>query len=241
VTTIKPIVIAHRGASAEAPENSLAAFQLGVEQGCHMIELDVHLTKDKQIVVIHDHTLNRTTNGIGEIASLSYDKIKSYDCGKWFSKRYAGEYVPLLQEVLEKTPANIQFNVEIKAAETPGMVESLVDVLRATNRVESTVVSSFHFGCLAELKKQLPEIRIGLLYGKAYDFRRFEEETGLEVFSLHPNYPLVTDSYMKLANETGKRVYPWTVDAKEDLNKMVGLGVAGIITNKQAFLKSMLD
>lgn len=238
----KPLVIAHRGASAEAPENSLAAFMLGVMQECDMIELDVHLTKDKQVVVIHDHTLERTTNGVGEIVNLNYEDIKGYDCGKWFSDQYAGEYVPLLEEVLTKVPANVQFNVEIKAAETSGMVSCLIDVLRKTDRIGSTVVSSFHFGCLAELKKQLPEIRIGLLYHpEVADFKKFEEESGVEVFSLHPHFPLVTASYMDIANAAGKTVYPWTVDGEADLRKLIDLGVAGIITNKPGFLRMILD
>lgn len=240
--TVKPLIIAHRGASAEAPENSLAAFMLGVMQKCDMIELDVHLTKDKQVVVIHDHTLDRTTNGIGEIANLNYEDIKGYDCGKWFSDQYAEEYVPLLEEVLTKVPANVQFNVEIKAAGTPGMVSSLIDVLRKCDRVESTVISSFHYGCLTELKKQLPEIRIGLLYHKdVADFKKFEEESGVEVFSLHPHHPLVTESYMEIANAAGKAVYPWTVDGEPDLRKLIDLGVAGIITNKPGLLRTILD
>ncbi|RJE90979.1 glycerophosphodiester phosphodiesterase [Paenibacillus sp. 1011MAR3C5] len=238
----KPLVIAHRGASAEAPENSLAAFMLGVKQECDMIELDVHLTKDKQVVVIHDHTLDRTTNGVGEIANLHYEDMKGYDCGNWFSDQYAGEYVPLLEEVLTKVPANVQFNVEIKAAGTPGMVSGLMDVLSKTDRIGSTVVSSFHYGCLAELKKQLPDIRIGLLYHQEVaDFKTFEEEAGVEVFSLHPHYPFVTESYMEIANAAGKAVYPWTVDREADLRNLIDLGVAGLITNKPGLLRTILD
>ncbi|MFF2887064.1 glycerophosphodiester phosphodiesterase [Paenibacillus sp. NPDC057967] len=238
----KPLVIAHRGASAEAPENSLAAFMLGVRQGCDMIELDVHLTKDKQVIVIHDHTLDRTTNGIGDIANLNYKDIKGFDCGKWFSDQYAGEYVPLLEEVLTKVPAHVQFNVEVKAAETPGMVGCLVDVLRKTDRIGSTVVSSFHYGCLIELKKQLPDLRIGLLYHEEIaDCKTFEEESGVEVFSLHPHYPFVTASYMETANAASKAVYPWTVDGEADLRKLIDLGVAGIITNKPSLLSTILD
>lgn len=240
--TVKPLVIAHRGASKEAPENSLAAFILGVKQGCDMIELDIHLTKDKQIVVIHDHTLERTTNGMGEIANLDYEDIKGYDCGQWFSDQYTGEYVPLLEEVMMKVPASVQFNVEIKAAEAPGMVSCLIDVLNKTDRIGSTVVSSFHYGCLAELKKQLPEIRIGMLYHpEVADFTRFEEESGVEVFSLHPHYPLVTEAYMETANAAGKTVYPWTADEEADLNRLINLGVAGIITNKPDLLRMILD
>lgn len=240
--TTKPLVIAHRGASKEAPENTLAAFMLGVMQGCNMIELDVHLTKDKRVVVIHDHTLERTTNGVGEIANLNYEDIKSHNCGGWFSKQYDGEYVPLLEEVLTKVPASVQFNVEIKAAKTPDMVSCLIDVLNRTNRIKSTVVSSFHYGCLTEIKKQLPEMRIGLLYHhEIADFKKFEVESGVEVFSLHPHYPLVTQSYMKIANAAGKVIYPWTVDEEADLKRLIDLGVAAIITNKPSLLKEILD
>jgi glycerophosphoryl diester phosphodiesterase len=238
----KPLVIAHRGASAEAPENSLAAFMLGVRQGCGMIELDVHLTKDKQVVVIHDHTLDRTTNGEGDIANLNYKDIKGYDCGKWFGDQYAGEYVPLLEEVLTKVPANVQFNVEIKAAETPGMLDSLIDVLNKTDRIGGTVVSSFHYGCLAELKVKLPEIHIGLLYHQEVaDFKKFEVESGVEVFSLHPHHSLVTEAYMDIANRGGKTVYTWTVDGEVDLKRLIELGVAGIITNKPELLRKVLE
>ena len=144
--------------------------------------------------------------------------------------------------MLTKVPANVQFNVEIKAAETRGMLDSLIDVLNKTDRIGDTVVSSFHYGCLAELKVKLPEIRIGLLYHQEVaDFKKFENESGVEVFSLHPHHSLVTEAYMDIANRGGKTVYTWTVDGEVDLKRLIELGVAGIITNKPELLRKVLE
>src|SRR5690625_6609337 len=115
---MKPLIIAHRGASGNAPENTLAAFQLAVEEGADGIELDVHLSKDGELVVIHDDTLDRTTNGTGRVQDKDLDELKTYDAGSWFDSKFASERIPLLQEVIDILPDDVFLNVEIKNSPT---------------------------------------------------------------------------------------------------------------------------
>ncbi|MFD2117454.1 glycerophosphodiester phosphodiesterase [Paenibacillus yanchengensis] len=241
MTLKKPLIIAHRGSSKVAPENTMAAFALGVNEGCQMIELDVHMTKDAQIVVCHDDTLDRTTNGKGDIATLHYSKIKQYDAGSWFHKKYAGQYVPLLEEVLHATPADIMFNVEIKHGKLPQINKRIVKVLQANNWINRVVISSFDYNYLIHIKKLVPEIQIGLLYDHSqFSFEVFEAQAGVEVYSLHPRYNLVTAAYMEKAKAADKKVFPWTVDSEKMWRKLISLEVDGIITNCPGKLQRML-
>ncbi len=233
-------IIAHRGASADAPENTMAAFLLGVDQGCEMIELDIHLTKDKQIVVIHDATLDRTTSGSGNVADMAYEELQTADAGSWFDEQFAGEKVSLLEDVLSTVPAHVAFNVEIKSSKEEQICARLLDVLKRTNRLEQTVISSFDFECLAQLQKLDRSMKVGLLYSsEPVDYMQVEQDLGMEIYSLHPQYHLVNEEYMAAANKHGKVVFPWTVDGKEDLERMMQLGVSGIITNKPGFMGSL--
>ncbi len=238
----KPLVIAHRGASAYAPENTIGAFLLGVEQSCDMIELDIHLTKDEQIVVCHDYTLDRTTNGKGAIAELTYDEIRVYDAGSWFGAEFASERVSLLEDVLQAVPSRVTFNVEIKSGDEPEINRILIELLEKTGRMESTVVSSFNHNCLVKLKKLAPNIRIGLLYDKGkIDIQAFEKKHGVGLFSLHPHHGLVNEHMVKSAADFGVVVYPWTVDEEGRQIELIQAQVAGIITNKPDQLVRLLQ
>ncbi|MDQ0896529.1 glycerophosphodiester phosphodiesterase family protein [Paenibacillus sp. V4I7] len=137
------LVIAHRGAKGEAPENTMAAFRLGLEQGCDAIELDIHLSKDGEIVVIHDDTMHRTTDISGKVNELTLAELKQADAGRWFHEKYAGERVPLLEEVFDLVPANIMINVEVKYSYGRKLESALVELMRRKNRIHNVVVSSF--------------------------------------------------------------------------------------------------
>ncbi|MGG3280662.1 glycerophosphodiester phosphodiesterase [Paenibacillus solani] len=239
----QPLIIAHRGAKGEAPENTLAAFRLGMDQGCDAIELDIHLTLDRHIVVIHDATVDRTTTGSGEVDAMTLAELKKLDAGSWFSEAFAGEGIPTLAEVLELVPPEIMINIEMKG--TPGetgLVKALEDLLREKQRIDSVVVSSFDHAALYKLKKLEPNLRIGLLYMKERLSPAIVKREALaEIYSLHPHHEWITPEYVAEALEQGWVLYPWTVNEEDQFREMLSAGVAGMITDYPGRLRRMLD
>jgi len=242
MTITQPLNIAHRGASGEAPENTLAAFLLAVEQGCDAIELDVHLSKDGELVVCHDETIDRTTTGSGAIRDLTVAELKRADAGVKFGEKYASERLPLLEEVFAAMPAHMMINVETKDTVFDGKVNrKLAELMNRANRVENVVVSSFYHKSLVELVHLLPEAKIGLLY--ASDFAshvRVADAVPVPVYSLHPNYRLLHASDIREAAERGIQMYPWTVNREETMRELIAAGVSGIINDYPARLKALL-
>ncbi|GAA3402300.1 glycerophosphodiester phosphodiesterase [Paenibacillus hodogayensis] len=235
------MVIAHRGAAGEAPENTLAAFALGLEQGCTGIELDVHLSKDGEIIVCHDTTLNRTTDRQGAIGNLTVEEIKQADAGSWFHERFAGERVPLLEEVFDLVPPEVQINVEIKAG-NDGIAPALVELMKRKDRLNDVFVSSFDFDILERLKELEPEARIGLLYHiRMTHHDRMAGLLDYPVYSLHPHWSRMDKRSVSEAIERGLRVYPWTVNEEANMLNMIDCGVSGIITDYPGRLKRLLE
>lgn len=235
-------IVAHRGASAEAPENTLAAFRLALEQGCDAIELDVHLSADEAIIVCHDETLERTTTGSGAIAEMTVAELKKHDAGLWFGAAFAGERLPLLDEVLDLVPPEIEINIEIKSAENPLINRRLVELLDRRNRMGSVFFSSFGHACMADLKKLAPEARVGLLYDEGpIDYEAFFKENGISGYSLHPYHLFANEEYVETAVRQGYRVYPWTVDDPERMKALIERGVTGIITNRPKLLRELMQ
>jgi glycerophosphoryl diester phosphodiesterase len=228
----KPLVIGHRGAAGEAPENTLASFQLAMEQGADGVELDVHLTKDGEIVVCHDATLDRTTNGSGAIYVHTYEDIRSYDAGAWFAERFAGERVPLLGEVFDLVPNNKLINVEIKHSYSGQMEERLLQFLRQRDRLKQVVISSFNHKCILRIKQLEPDAKVGLLYAAdLVNHADYARQLGVDIYSLHPYYQLLGKADVEGALAAEMNVYPYTVNAIADLRQMIQYGVSGIITD----------
>lgn len=237
----RPMIIAHRGAAGEAPENTLAAFALGLEQGCTGIELDVHLSQDGEIIVCHDTTIDRTTDGQGAISQMTVEQLKRFDAGSWFDERFAGERLPLLEEVLDLVPPQVQINVEIKAG--AGRIASVLSqLLTRKNRVAQVFVSSFDFDMLEEMKTLLPEVRIGMLYNiRIPKHYRMAGLLDCPVYSLHPHWSRLDAAKVREAVERGLRVYPWTVNKEDDMRAMLACGVSGIITDFPGRLKRIVE
>ncbi|WP_223068362.1 glycerophosphodiester phosphodiesterase [Paenibacillus caui] len=236
-----PLVIAHRGAAGEAPENTLAAFRLGMEQGCDGIELDIHLTKDGELVVIHDPTLNRTTNGIGAVAEQSLAEIRQYDAGGWFHESFAGERIPTLEEVIDLAPPELLINVEIKGGIGKGVEETLARLLRRKNRLDTVVVSSFDFKSLAILKELEPSVKIGLLYNNRLAHHwKLPAAAGIEVYSLHMSMKRLDKEDAEAARQHGYAVYPWTVNDADKMRLAISYGADAIITDYPGRLRALL-
>lgn len=237
----KPMIIAHRGAKGLAPENTLAAFRLGMDQGCEGIELDVHLSADGEIMVCHDFTLDRTTDGTGLIREKTASEIRSYDAGAWFGEAYRGEFVPTLGEVFDLVPESIMINVEVKHSYDGLMDEKLVEFLRQRNRFERVVVSSFDHKCVRRIKRMEPRVKIGLLYqSNLLDPVAYARSFDVDVYSLHPYFRLLDREDVQKAVDSGLNVYPYTANDENDLLELTAFGVSGIITDYPGRLRDLL-
>lgn len=240
-------VIAHRGASKDAPENTLSAFALAIKQGADMIELDIRLSRDGQIVVFHDKLLARTSNGEGKLDQLTLAELKRLDAGSWFdAQQFAGETIPTLREVLELCAGHIMLNIEIKKdaiSRTDDLVERrLVGLLEEYNMIAHTMVSSFNTLTLVRLKQLAPKLSTALLYGNTvrtnlrpkipiYGYQAYQMVLRTRADSLNIRKNLVTRGFLKRSQETGVRIHPFTVDEPKLMKKLIRRKVNGIITN----------
>jgi glycerophosphoryl diester phosphodiesterase len=236
-----PLVVGHRGCAGEAPENTLASFQLALDQGCDAIELDVHLSADGQIVVCHDPTVQRTTDGTGWIYQMTVEQLKQLDAGAWFHKRFAGERIPTLDEVLQLVPKHILINIEIKHSYNHQLEARLLALLHASGRKKQVIISSFDHKCLARLKRLEPALKIGLLYSEnVVNHVKYAQLPGFPIHSLHPHHRFIEDEDVRAALQAGLRVYPYTVNEESQLRRWIGLGTTGIITDYPGKLRALL-
>lgn len=228
------LIIAHRGASGYAPENTLSSMELAISQGCDVIELDVHLTKDEQLIVCHDFTVDRTSNGTGEIKNLTLAEIKELDAGSWFSEQFIGERMPTLEEVLNFIPDTLFLNVEIKKNPTDNreLEKKLVDILVKYQRTGNTLVSSFNHLSIRKLKKLNDEIKIGVaIEADLIEPVKYLEQNDLSVYSYHPCYDYVYPEIVQQFHNHNIKVNCWTVNDKELAKQLEKMGVDSIITN----------
>lgn len=222
-------LMAHRGNSALAPENTLAAFAKALDSRPEWIELDVHLSADGQVVVMHDRTVDRTTNGTGALAELTLAQIKALEAGSWFGAEFAGELVPTLAEVVELVGDRSRLNVEIKlAADNPGAPQQVVEVLRQGGVLAASMISSFDLEAVLEVRELTPEPALALITGRATDLDR-AREAGLPWLNLHA--AATTEALLQQAREAGIAVTVWTVDSPAQMEHFASLGVEALCTN----------
>ncbi|PKL76587.1 MAG: hypothetical protein CVV27_09485 [Candidatus Melainabacteria bacterium HGW-Melainabacteria-1] len=240
-------VIAHRGASKDAPENTLSAFEAAIAQGADMIELDIRLTRDGQIVVFHDKVLSRTSNGEGRVDAFSLDELKALDAGSWFDPyRFAEEPIPSLREVLALCHGRVMLNIEIKKeaiSRNDDLIERrLVSLLEEYEMIAHAMVSSFNTLALVRLKQLSPRLSTALLYGNTvntnlrpkipiYGYQAYQMVLRTRADSLNIRKNLVTRGFLRRSLETGVRIHPFTVDEPKLMKKLIRRKVNGIITN----------
>ncbi|HLW70807.1 MAG TPA: glycerophosphodiester phosphodiesterase family protein [Candidatus Binataceae bacterium] len=229
--------IAHRGASADFPENTLAAFAGAIAAGAGVCELDVHRTADGEIVVIHDDTLDRTSDGRGKVAELTFAQLRKFSAGGWFSTAFAAERIPLLREVLELVHGRCALNIELKAA---GLTKQVCTMIRGARVEESTLVSSFDANALAEVRALAPEIRVGLLTSRM-PARSLARALQLKAAAINPAFELASADFCARAHLHGLAIYPWTVDDPDVMRKLISAGVDGIMTNHPARLRAVMQ
>lgn len=227
------IIIAHRGASGYAPENTIPAFKKALEMGAEGIELDVHLTKDGELVVIHDPVINRTSNGQGMIKDFTLDELKGFDFGSWFSDEFAGATIPTLEEVLCLIKGwDGLLNIEIKSGPIiyPDIERKLLDMVEKYDFKDKVIFSSFNHYSLKDIKAMDGDVKIGLLYacGMVEPWRYAMQ---LNADALHPSYYNIIPEMVKGCKKHGIKLNPYTINDKKDMELMIKAGVDGIITN----------
>jgi len=227
---------AHRGASATAPENTLAAFRAAAAAGADGIELDVHLSRDGVPVVIHDETVDRTTNGRGHVASMTAEQLRRLDAGSWFAQSFAGETVPTLEEVFAWTGERLRLNVEIKAVPA-GL--AVIELLRAYPRVR-VLLSSFDHSLLERLRLQNPDLPLGFLIESRFWRRTVQRAVDSRAESVHPRYDLLSRPLLASCQRHGLAVHCWTVDRPDLCSSLRRRGVAGVFTNDPALIAGHL-
>ena len=229
--------IAHRGASGNFPENTVCAFRAAIDAGAEMCELDVQLSRDGAIVVIHDETVERTTDGKGEVAELTLEELKRLDAGaKFKGGAVKGERIPTLDEVFSVTSGKCGLNIELKAG---GLEHQVAQIMQARNALADSIVSSFDWEYLKNIQQLHFNIRVGLLAEeKPVDLMM--NAVAMRAHSINLRWDMVTSDLCKAAHERGLKVYTWTVDADARMRALIACGVDGIMTNYPERLRKVV-
>jgi glycerophosphoryl diester phosphodiesterase len=231
----RPVIFAHRGASRYAPENTLAAFSLAVQQGAEAVELDAKLTADGQIVVFHDQTLARTTKAAGKIQEKTLAELKRLDAGSHFDQRYQSEPIPTLGEVFEAVGNRAFINVELTnyAAPFDDLPQKVAYLVRLHKLERGVMMSSFNPIALIKTKRLLPEVPIGLLAfeGKRGFWTRSWIGTWLDYDALHPEVSDVQADIINRVHTHNRRVHTYTVNDPDVMKRLFDLEIDGIFTD----------
>jgi glycerophosphoryl diester phosphodiesterase len=229
------LVIGHKGASKTEPENSLKSFKRAIELEADFIELDVQFSKDKEIVVFHDYDIKSITGQDGYIEEMTVQELKQYDIGE-------GESIPTLKEVISLTKGEIGLQIELKEEGTGKVV---IDMLRDANLIDSTIISSFNHKELLRVQKIEPRIRLGALISERVstplDLKKATKRIiKKKFFAVHPHYKGVNRDLVEYAHSNNLKLNVWTVNEKEDMQRMIDIGVDGIISDDIPLLKNLL-
>ncbi len=242
----KPVLYAHRGFSGCYPENSPLAFRMAVEKtNADGIESDVHISKDGKLVIFHDATLERTSNGSGFIKDHTYEELLQLDIGAWKSPEFAGEHIWTLEQLLDFCKeTRMILNLELKNYEVfyEGLEERVIHEITERKMEEQVCVSSFNHISMQRFKLLNGDIETGLLYDKPYlDMDAYIARSNAD--NMHPRYMLMQyqPELMKLYHDRGMKVNVWTVDEPEDIRDMVRRGADGIISNRADVLCSTVS
>ncbi|MFQ5878723.1 MAG: glycerophosphodiester phosphodiesterase [Dehalococcoidia bacterium] len=225
----RPLVVSHAACAGLAPENTLAGVRIALELGVDAIEVDVHATADGVPVLLHDDTVDRTTDGSGDVRAMTLDQVRRLDAGaRQHEGRFRGEPVPTLAEVFHLTAGRAYLAMEIKQ---PGIEEQVVDVIRRADAVPWAVFCSFYPQTIRRLRELEPRIPTFLLVESAAQEQPASSPAGEPPQSVFLHYTLVTAEVVKDLHQRGGQVFVWTVDEEAEMGRLVALGVDGIGTN----------
>jgi glycerophosphoryl diester phosphodiesterase len=225
------LVIAHRGASGNAPENTWAAFRKAIALGASFIETDLQLSRDARFVAIHDATVNRTTNGQGAVHDMTLADLRKLDAGSWFGSEFAGERIPTLEEILEFSKKNdVVFYLEIKPGGSWGGEHALIGSLRESGEIPRTVVISFDPSIVLNLRKIEPTLMTGLLYDGQIE-NPLDKAVAIGARQLVVRGDLVTPALISEAKKKDLQVVCWTVNHPAHMRLLAAAGVDGIMSD----------
>ncbi|SES99509.1 glycerophosphodiester phosphodiesterase family protein [Paenibacillus sp. NFR01] len=222
---MKNMCVAHRGFSGKAPENTLAAVRMALALPyVRWMEIDVQLTKDGVPVVIHDFTLDRTTNGHGKVKDMDYEQMRRLDAGSWKGRTFRGERVPALQEVLELAAGKLRLNIELKTTGNmyPGLEQAVIDLVYAKGMQEDVVLTSFDSEALRKVKSLAPDLRTGLIYdARSGDPDRKLKELDCSFLSIH--FGRLNKELAARLTERGVRTMAWTVNKAKEMRHLAAM------------------
>jgi glycerophosphoryl diester phosphodiesterase len=239
----KILTIAHRGYSSIAPENTITAFEKALVYNPDIIECDVHRTKDGEIILMHDASVNRTTNGSGNISEMTLSELRDLDAGSWFSEDYKGEKIPLLSEALECTKDRCTLMIELKADNIESQV---IDIVNSMGMQEQVCLGSFIKDIGIRIKKlsdipfmQIISYKSELSEQEMIDLMNLLKSQNAKYLSI--NYQPVTQELIDRTHDSGFGISVWTIDDKDEILRMAGMNVDVITSNDIKMLKEVLD
>ena len=235
-----PLVIAHRGASAAAPENTIAAFERALALGADALQLDVHLSRDDQPVVIHDFTLERTTDGSGPVRARTVRELKRLDAGGWLGAAFRGQRVQTLQEVLERFRGRARLSITLKGGSSlyPDIEERIVGLLEVYDALEWTLVQSLDVAALRSLRARSAEVRLGVLV--AHRPIDLAADLVADWTAVCPAVAVLGPAERAAIRGAGRECHVWTVNEPALMDRLVEWSVEGIITDRPELLRARL-
>ncbi|QQS37456.1 MAG: glycerophosphodiester phosphodiesterase [Ignavibacteriales bacterium] len=247
----QPLVIAHLGAAGYAPENTITAFKMAIESGADAIEIDLRQTKDGVLVVLHDESVDRTTDGKGEVDELTYKELMKLDAGNWFDENFSGERIPTLKEVLALLNDSIKIIIELKADDDdhPGIEQRVVNMIRGSGLEDQTILKSFNPNVIKRLRKIAPEIQLCYVYALRIPWLGLIVDTGISFGSifdidadyLQPHRFFLSKSFVQDAQSNGYKVIAWGVESESAIQEAIEFGVDGIETDYVDRVRKYVD
>ena len=236
----RPLIWGHRGASAEAPENTLPAFALAQQQGADGVELDVQLCGSGEVVVLHDESLGRTTGFAGLVRETPWSVVRTLDAGARKGSRWSGTRVPLLDEVLRATPLLVNVELKCERLDDGGLTAATVRCVRQAGASGRVLLSSFNPLCLVRARALGPEIARALLFEQdaPWPLRHAAFAPAVGAHALHPQASLASPRRVALWRRLGYSVAAWTVDDPDEASRLWSAGAGGIITNRPGRMRA---
>lgn len=237
-----PAIIAHRGGAAYAPENTMAAIELAMQSKANMIEIDLHMSKDGELVVIHDKTVDRTTNGTGKVSEMTWEDLRKLDAGSWFGEEFAGQRIPSFQEVLDRVNGQKNLLIEIKSGvdEYPDIDQKVVEVILKNNGLDWCIVQSFDDQTLIDIQQQWPQVQLQKLIvfkfrllPMVFDgtFSFYSKKKYQFVDAINPHYKFVNRRLIQKLHNAGFQVNVWGGKSEDSYEKINHIPVDGWITD----------